>query len=94
MKSTHARPEDTEGLIEKLQEIETVQLAAIFETMAPDLLRVSLRSKDGINVSEIAQTFGGGGHPLAAGVRIGGNPEANKEKMLDCLRQSLKNIAP
>ena len=32
--------------------------------------RVSLRGKDGIDVSRIAQRFGGGGHPCAAGATV------------------------
>lgn len=66
---TGATPEDTEGLVERLLEIKTVQISAVFEEAPPDTLRVSFRSK-GANVSELASRFGGGGHPLAAGARI------------------------
>lgn len=65
------QPEDTEGLINLLRSIEGVKVAAFFEEIEnDDRIRVSLRSKDPrVNVSEIAQRFGGGGHPMASGLR-------------------------
>lgn len=87
---TGARQEDTEGLVERLLEIETVQVSAVLEDSPPDTLRVSLRSKN-IDVSAFAQQFGGGGHRLAAGIRIRGNLSENREKILTALRETVKN---
>lgn len=84
-----AKPEDTDGMIEKLQELSTVCVAAAFEFME-NVLRVSLRSKGDINVGEIAVEFGGGGHPNASGIRMMGNPEENMQKILERLRQVLE----
>lgn len=69
-----ASPEDTEGLINLLRSIEGVKAAAFFEEIENDTrIRISLRSKDPrLNVSEIASRFGGGGHPMAAGLRMKG----------------------
>ena len=45
----------------------------MFEELEPELVRISLRSKDkNVNVSDIAGIFGGGGHQAAAGARITG----------------------
>ena len=44
--------------------------------------KVSLRSEDGINVSDICLLFGGGGHPRAAGALIQGNVQQVKEKLM------------
>lgn len=43
--------------------------------------RISFRSKGMIDVSEIAQVFGGGGHRNAAGCTIVGESEAVKERL-------------
>ncbi len=67
------KPEDNEGLIDHLRAIHGVIVAIFFEEL-PDLkVRVSMRSKDpAVDVSAICQTFGGGGHKLAAGARVRG----------------------
>ncbi|MFH1066571.1 MAG: DHH family phosphoesterase [bacterium] len=80
-----ALPEDSEGLIEKLQELAPVCVAAVFES-AENSLRVSLRSKGNVDVNALAARFGGGGHPAAAGIRVSGPPEINREKILESLR--------
>ena len=38
------------------------------------MYKVSLRSKDTVDVSRIAQYFGGGGHKKAAGFSMAGTP--------------------
>jgi|GEM_PF-62314 len=86
---TGARQEDTEGLVERLLEVETVRVSAVLEDSPPDTLRVSLRSKT-IDVSAFAQQFGGGGHRLAAGIRIRGNLSENREKILAALRETVQ----
>lgn len=84
-----ALPPDMEGLVEKLQEIATVQASAVFE-FGKDYLKVSLRSKGLIDVNQIATEFGGGGHPLAAGIRIKNAGEKDRNKILDRLKEAIK----
>ena len=68
-----ALPEDNEGLIDHVRAIDGVIVAAFFEELAEGKVRVSLRSKlPRIDVSAICALFGGGGHTLAAGARVGG----------------------
>lgn len=65
--STGARPEDTTGIVTLLRQIRGVQIALLFEVI-PRGVRVSIRSrKDGARSNVIAEAFGGGGHPNAAG---------------------------
>lgn len=52
--------------------------------------KVSLRSYNGINVSKIAQKFGGGGHKYAAGCRIEGRIFEVLEKIKDELKKEQK----
>jgi bifunctional oligoribonuclease and PAP phosphatase NrnA len=87
---TGASPSDSEGLIDHIRAIEPVVVACVFEELGPDLIRVSLRSKNGqINVNEVASQFGGGGHPAAAGARIRGRPLTVQRRVLATLKKAL-----
>jgi len=88
---TGAESDDTEGLIDHLRAIEPVVVACVFEELAPELTRVSLRSKNvQVNVSEICGLFGGGGHPAAAGARISGKPLSVQRKVIAAVKRGLK----
>ncbi len=63
---------DTENLIDECQRIQTVDVAALFVELADGRFRCSLRSKGRVDVRQIAQKFGGGGHTLASGVNLQG----------------------
>ena len=54
--------------------IENVEVALLFREIEDNQLRVSLRSKDKINVGRLAMLYGGGGHRSVAGCRIHHNP--------------------
>ena len=47
----------------------------------PDEYKVSLRTNSEVDVSRIAQSFGGGGHVKAAGCTMTGKPEEIAEKI-------------
>jgi len=64
---------DTENFIDECRRINSVEAAALFVELPDGRINVSLRSGSGIDVSEIAQKYGGGGHKQAAGVRIKGS---------------------
>jgi len=64
-----ALPEDADPLVERGRDIVGVEIAVLLK-QDPELWRVSLRSKSPeLDVSEVAQFFGGGGHKMAAGFR-------------------------
>jgi phosphoesterase RecJ-like protein len=77
------RPEDNEGLIDHLRAISGVIVAIFFEELAEGKVRVSMRSKsEEVDVSAICQTFGGGGHKLAAGARVRGTLAEVEQQIL------------
>lgn len=51
--------------------------------------RVSLRTKDVIDVSEVAQKFSGGGHKSAAACVLSGNIEENLKNLIDTIIEKL-----
>ncbi|HLO99070.1 MAG TPA: bifunctional oligoribonuclease/PAP phosphatase NrnA [Fimbriimonas sp.] len=63
----NATDEDTEGFVNELLSIETVQIAALLREFVPGKTRCSLRSRRSIDVAAVAREFGGGGHKNAAG---------------------------
>ena len=79
---------DSDHLYLMLMSIEGVEAAVIIRQECVDNCTVSLRSIDKVNVSQIASSFGGGGHKNAAGLTMKGDISIVKQKMLE----SFKNI--
>jgi phosphoesterase RecJ-like protein len=52
--------------------------------------RVSLRSKDGINVAKVAEKFGGGGHKNASGLRVEGNWDEKEREIVDAVKEAVE----
>jgi phosphoesterase RecJ-like protein len=71
--------EDLAGLAGKAEG--SVVSMTIRETK-PGESKISLRSKPGVNVSEICAVYGGGGHAMAAGCTLGAGPEEALRLML------------
>jgi phosphoesterase RecJ-like protein len=46
-------------------------------------VKVSWRSQQGVDISQIALQFGGGGHPAAAGAELEGSLESVRNKVLE-----------
>ena len=60
---------DSEGLVDKLRDNRGVAAGVLMTLLSDNIVRVSFRSKDELDVSAIAGLFGGGGHRRAAGLR-------------------------
>lgn len=87
------RPEDSEGLIDHIRAIRGVLLAVFFEELPDGKIRVSMRSKNRLlDVCKIAAEFGGGGHALAAGIRMKGPMEEAKERVLGAIRRRIDEV--
>lgn len=67
-----AREEDCEGLVNYALSMADVQVAVFFRELPDRRYRVSMRSKGEVNVSTVAERFGGGGHVCASGCSIDG----------------------
>jgi phosphoesterase RecJ-like protein len=63
-----------------------VVVAAFFEELEGEKVRISLRSKDPrVDVSKVCAAYGGGGHKLAAGARISGSLAEVQERVLQTI---------
>lgn len=94
-RSLQTIPDDTEGLIDTIRSLDEVVVAAFFEEMPEQVVRVSLRSKDpGMDVCAVCAEFGGGGHILAAGARIRGDLAEVQERVLRAIQTRLESLPP
>lgn len=72
---------DTEDFINYPRNIEGIEIAIVYKLVENNEVKVSIRSKT-IDVSQIALSFGGGGHVRAAGCTITGPLDFAKEHLL------------
>ncbi len=86
MQRLGAREEDCEGLVNYALSMGDVQVAIFFRELADRRFRVSLRSKGQVNVSTVAEHFGGGGHKCASGCSIDGPLSVAVSRIVDRLR--------
>ncbi len=66
---TNATDADTEGIVNNLLAIAGVRASVLFRQVN-GRVRISLRARAPVDVAEVARTFGGGGHRLAAGCTL------------------------
>jgi phosphoesterase RecJ-like protein len=81
-----AREEDCEGLVNYALSMGDVQVAIFFRELPDQRCRVSLRSKGEINVSTVAEYFGGGGHKCASGCSLDGPLAIAVSRVVERLR--------
>lgn len=77
---TGAKADETEGFIDFVMGIETVEVGACVMEMGERKYKISFRSKTA-DVNGVASTFGGGGHKLASGCQIQGEYEEVIDKI-------------
>ena len=65
---------DLDGIVSHLRDTKGVEVAVFMYEIRPNVYKVSLRSNNEVDVSRIAQYFGGGGHKKAAGFTLTGTP--------------------
>ncbi|MEE8386896.1 MAG: bifunctional oligoribonuclease/PAP phosphatase NrnA [Dehalococcoidia bacterium] len=94
IKQCGATHEMTEELINEPQRVGSVVACAMFiEPPTDGPIRVSFRSKRGLDVAALAAHFGGGGHQRAAGARIPGTMDSVTEKVIPAMIQAAESLA-
>lgn len=73
MNEFHVKQKDLEGIVSQLRVTQGVEVAIFFYEIGTDEYKVSLRASGDVDVSKVAQVFGGGGHVKAAGLTMKGN---------------------
>lgn len=80
--ATATTAKDTEGIIVNVINIDSVLVAIAISEIKENSYKISLRTKECVDASKIAEFFGGGGHARAAGLRIDGYFEDVVEKIV------------
>ncbi len=65
-----ATDQDTEGIVSYVRGVRDAEVGILFREMVGGGIRVSLRSRETINVAAVAEKFGGGGHRMASGCTV------------------------
>lgn len=90
MENTSADAEDCEGVVSYLIGIAGVESAVFLRELdSTGQFRLSIRSKGKVDVAQIAESFGGGGHRSASGCTLEGPLASATERILTQLRTGL-----
>lgn len=81
---------DTDGITPYCRDIENVEVGILIKEKSSNEIKISLRSKNYVDVSKVAKVFNGGGHVRAAGLTIFNETIENAIKMV--VAETLKYI--
>jgi phosphoesterase RecJ-like protein len=87
--ATGSVPADTEDFVQLTRGIEGVEVGIMLIEQTDGKIKVSFRSREPVNVAEIAQQFGGGGHARAAGATLPGPIDAARAAVLAAIEKAL-----
>ncbi len=88
-KTTGALPQDSEDLINYPRSLAGVEVAVMFMEQPEGGIKVSFRSRSLVDVSQIAEQFGGGGHRRASGTIIHDSMESVQAKVIQAVSLAL-----
>ncbi len=89
LKETEASLEDTEGIISFIRKIATVETACILKEIEKNNIKISMRTKEYMDASQICSNFEGGGHKRAAGCTINDSIENAKEIIVKSIQENM-----
>ncbi|MBA3634666.1 MAG: bifunctional oligoribonuclease/PAP phosphatase NrnA [Acidobacteria bacterium] len=82
---------DNSGFVNIPLAAKEVEAVVYMREVEPNIFRISLRSKDGINVARVAEKFGGGGHKNAAGCHATGDWDAKEREIVAAVIETVGN---
>ena len=80
----------TDVFINQIISIKNIKVAALFKEL-DNKIKISLRSKDSVDVNKIAKVFGGGGHLRASGCLIQGALKEVEERVIGEIEKEIGN---
>jgi phosphoesterase RecJ-like protein len=93
MQQTHASDSAYDEVTSVMMRIDGMRISALFKERRDGTVKLSLRSKAGIDVAEIARTWGGGGHTQAAGATLPCSLDDAQRDVLAALRELLNRTS-
>jgi phosphoesterase RecJ-like protein len=92
LQQTNTTYQDSHGIINYILKIHNVKIGCVFEELNSITTKVSYRSVENINVSDIAKEFNGGGHINAAGCILKTNIAKAVKLVIDYINTKLLDI--
>jgi phosphoesterase RecJ-like protein len=66
----NAEMQQSEGVIDHVQSIDTMKVAILFKEVDRGAVKISVRTRDEFDATDVCKPFGGGGHRRAAGAEL------------------------
>ncbi|MDQ6856209.1 MAG: DHH family phosphoesterase [Candidatus Dormibacteraeota bacterium] len=82
---------ESEGVIDQLQSIDTMEIALLFKENSPGVTKLSVRTRDPYDATAVCTPFGGGGHHRAAGAELREPLAVFEPRVLDVARELLRS---
>ncbi len=86
-----SKPEELDGFVNYLRDIQEVEVGIFFYHTSEEKTKIGFRSKS-VDVARIAYSFGGGGHPRAAGCTVEGHPSRVTSDVLQATYEAVKTM--
>jgi len=83
---------DDADLTNIISSIDPLDVAILFVEQKKDVVKVSWRARPGLDISGIAHSLGGGGHPAAAGAECTGTLLEVQEKVIKITKNYLQSV--
>jgi phosphoesterase RecJ-like protein len=93
-RATGTTAEDTDEMVNYPRSLKGVEVAVLFREVTPTQYKVSLRSQGRVNVANVAEQFGGGGHRNAAGCTVQGDLAGVKSRVIGLVAEATAREAP
>ena len=74
---------DLDGIVNYARNVIGVEVGILFRQLKSGAVKVSLRSRRWVDVSDVAGSFGGGGHARAAGCTVAGTRDEVERRVLE-----------
>jgi phosphoesterase RecJ-like protein len=87
--TTGAVPQDTEDLVNYPRSLAGIEVGLLFMEQPRGGVKVSFRSRSGVDVARVAEQFGGGGHRLASGAILEAPLEEARARVLSAVHLAL-----
>lgn len=91
---TGAVPQDTEDLVDYTVSLGGVEVGLLFIEQARGGVKLSIRSRRGLDCTRVVGPFGGGGHRAAAGAMLPEPIGESVERVLEAVREALTDSTP
>ncbi len=93
-KQTNTDGSASDGIINLINDVETVKVAIIYRELEQKKWKISMRSNGEVDVAALAERYGGGGHKRAAGCVVEDDLESVKKQIREEIERRIRAAGP